>query len=125
METNHKSLLIVDDDATLLKTFSRILQKAGYNVEIAETCGEALQKIQTQTFHAALIDVVLQDCNGLDLLPKIEETSPKTVKIVITGTDLPENRAKASNYGADAYLSKPVKPEILMSIIDEKLKTTL
>ena len=67
--------------------------------------------------------MVLGDSNGLDLLPKIEENSPKTVKIIVTGADSTEKRDEACRNGADAYLTKPVNPEMLLDVFAEKLKT--
>ena len=122
MKTDCKSVLVVDDDRAILRTFSRILQRAGFSTETAENGKEALKKIQSRTFDAALIDVVLGDSNGLDLLPKIEESSPKTVKIMITGADSTEKRNEACKNGADAYLTKPVNPETLLNVFQEKLK---
>jgi DNA-binding response OmpR family regulator len=66
--------------------------------------------------------MILGDSNGLDLLPIIEECSPKTVKIIITGADSSEKRGEAHKNGADAYLTKPVNPEILLNVFQEKLK---
>jgi DNA-binding response OmpR family regulator len=117
-----KSVLVVDDDKSILRTFSRILQRAGFLTETAENGKEALRKIQVRTYDIALIDVILGDSNGLDLLPKIEETSPNTVKIIMTGADSGEKRTEACKNGADAYLTKPVSPEILLRIFREKLR---
>jgi DNA-binding response OmpR family regulator len=117
----YKSVLVVDDDKAILRTFSRILQKAGFSTETADNGKEALEKIQTRTYDIALIDMILGDSNGLDLLPKIEECSPKTVKIMITGADSAEKRSEACKNGADAYLTKPVNPETLLTVFKEKL----
>jgi YesN/AraC family two-component response regulator len=66
--------------------------------------------------------MILGDSNGIDLLLKVEETSPNTVKIIITGADSYENKQEACKNGADAYLTKPVNPETLMNLFQEKLK---
>jgi DNA-binding response OmpR family regulator len=116
-----KSVLVVDDDRAILRTFSRILQKAGFSTETADSGKEALEKIQTQTYDIALIDMILGDSNGLDLLPKIEENSPKTVKIMITGADSEEKRSEACKKGANAYLTKPVNPQTLLAVFKKKL----
>jgi DNA-binding NtrC family response regulator len=116
-----KSVLVVDDDRAILRTFSRILQKAGFSTETADSGKEALEKIQTQTYDIAFIDMILGDSNGLDLLPKIEENSPKTVKIMITGADSKEKRSEACKKGANAYLTKPVNPETLLAVFKKKL----
>ena len=123
MKQNFKTVLVVDDDKSILRTFTRILQRAGYSTETAENGKEALDKIQARNYDAALIDVVLGDSNGLDLLPKIEENSPKTVKIIVTGADSTEKRDEACKNGADAYLTKPVNPEVLLDVFAEKLKS--
>ena len=123
MKQNFKTVLLVDDDKSILRTFTRILQRAGYSTETAENGKEALDKIQARNYDAALIDVVLGDSNGLDLLPKIEKNSPKTVKIIVTGADSTEKRDEACKNGADAYLTKPVNPEVLLDVFAEKLKS--
>ena len=122
MKQECKNVLVVDDDKAILRTFTRILQRAGYVTETAENGKEALEKIQAQSYDIALIDVILKDSNGLDLLSKIEEVSPRTVKIIITGSDTEEKREEACRNGADAYLTKPVNPEVLLTVFEEKLK---
>jgi DNA-binding response OmpR family regulator len=122
VKVNCKSVLVIDDDRAILRTFTRILQRAGFSTETAESGKEALEKIQARTYDIALIDVILGDSNGLDLLPKIEETSPNAVKIIVTGADSSEKRTEACRNGADAYLTKPVNPETLLNIFQEKLK---
>jgi DNA-binding response OmpR family regulator len=116
-----KSVLVVDDDRAILRTFSRILKKAGFSTETADSGKEALEKIQTQNYDIALIDMILGDSNGLDLLSKIEKRSPKTMKIMITGADSEEKRSEACKNGADAYLTKPVNPETLLAVFTKKL----
>ena len=122
MKQTCKSVLVVDDDRAILRTFTRILQRAGFLTETADNGREALEKIQTRSYDVALIDMILGDSNGLDLLPKIEEISPKTVKIIITGADSAEKRDEACKNGADVYLTKPVNPETLLNVFQEKLK---
>jgi DNA-binding response OmpR family regulator len=116
-----KSVLVVDDDRAILHTFSRILRKAGFSTETADSGKEALEKIQTQNYDIALIDMILGDSNGLDLLSKIEKRSPKTMKIMITDADSEEKRNEACKNGADAYLTKPVNPETLLAVFTKKL----
>ena len=122
MTAKGKSVLIVDDDRSILRTFTRILQRAGFNTGTAENGKEALVKIQTKNYDIALIDVILGDSNGLDLLPRIQETSPKTIKIVITGADTSEKKDEACRNGADAFLTKPVDPVVLLGIFEERLE---
>jgi DNA-binding response OmpR family regulator len=121
LKQTYKSVLVIDDDRAILRTFSRILKKAGFSTETADSGKEALEKIQTQNYDIALIDMILGDSNGLDLLSKIEKRSPKTMKIMITGADSEEKRSEACKNGADAYLTKPVNPETLLAVFTKKL----
>lgn len=123
MEKHKKNILIVDDDKYILNIFSRILQKQGYNVDTVETGQEAIEKLDTQEYNLALIDVKLPDTNGTDLLAKIHTTKPEMIKIAITGFPSLEDATKVMDQGATAYLVKPVKSEELVKIIAEKLKT--
>ena len=122
MEEQKKSILIIDDDKSILNIFTRILQKQGYKTDTAETGQEAIEKLQANTYHLALIDVKLPDTNGTDLLARINQTHPNMIKIAITGFPSLEDATKVIDRGAAAYLVKPVKPEELVSIIAQKLK---
>lgn len=122
MKKDQKSILIVDDDKSILRMFSRILEKAGYTVDTAETGQETTEKLGSQTYDIALVDIKLPDTNGTDLLPKMHVLYPQMIKIAITGFPSLEDGTKVLNGGADAYLVKPVKPEELLKIIEEKLK---
>ena len=116
-----KSILVVDDDKSILRTFSRILQKNGYEIDTAETGKEAIEKANSRHYALALVDFKLPDIDGLDLLAKMKRPLQNTIKIMITGFPSLESGIKALDQGADAYLVKPVKPEELLMLIQEKL----
>jgi DNA-binding response OmpR family regulator len=117
-----KTILVVDDDKSILRTFTRILQKSGYEIETAETGKEAIEKAGNRQFDLALVDIRLPDIDGTDLLAKLKKQLQHTVKIMITGFPSLETGVKALDEGADAYLVKPVKPQELLILIEEKLK---
>ena len=112
------SILIIDDDAAILHVFSRIFQRNGYSVTAVERGKEAIEKISCNHYDIALIDLCLADMEGTELFPLIHDTSPNTLKIMLTGKTLAQN----SIDGADALLEKPIFPDKLLSIIDSKLK---
>ncbi len=117
-----KTILVVDDDKSILRTFTRILQKNGYEIDSAETGKEAIGKADTKQYDLALVDIRLPDMDGTDLLAKMKKPLQHTIKIMITGFPSLESGVKALDEGADAYLVKPVKPEELLMLIEEKLK---
>jgi DNA-binding response OmpR family regulator len=117
-----KTILVVDDDKSILRTFTRILQKSGYEIDTAETGKEAVEKTDGRHYDLALVDIRLPDMDGTDLLAKLKKPLQNTVKIMITGFPSLETGVKALDEGADAYLVKPVKPQELLALLEEKLK---
>jgi DNA-binding response OmpR family regulator len=118
-----KKILIIDDDAFILKSFSRVLTKKGFEVETAETGKQALEKLQQGAYDLALIDVCLPDMKGTDLLERAKKELEKTTKIMLTGHPTVETSEKASFEGADTYIVKPIKMDELISVINFFLKT--
>lgn len=119
-----QKILIVDDDKFVLQILSKILEKVGCSVTAVETGQEALTKLETQTYDAAVIDVRLQDTDGLDLLNRIEKIAPDMTKIMLTGYPSEKDRIRALEQGADYYLAKPIKSETLIEIIESESKKT-
>ena len=116
------SILIVDDNESILETLSAILEAKGYRTDTAKNGREAIEKSKTNFYNMALLDIRLPDIEGTKLLTKMKETRPKMVKIMITGYASLQNAVEALNHGADAYIMKPVDPENLLKIINEKLR---
>jgi DNA-binding response OmpR family regulator len=117
-----RTILVVDDDKSILRTFTRILKKNGYKIDTAETGKEAIEKAENGHYDLALVDIRLPDMDGTELLAKLRKQLENTIKIMITGFPSIESGVKALDEGADAYLVKPVKPEELLMLIKEKLK---
>lgn len=117
-----RTALIIDDDKSVLRVFSKSLLGVGFIVDTAETGKEALDKIRNRAYDVSLIDLRLPDINGTDLLSAMKALSPNMVKIVITGYPTMEGSVKALEEGADAFLVKPVRREELLMIIEENLK---
>lgn len=116
-----KSILIVDDDKDILETLSEFLGFKGYSIDTAETGREALEKSKTRLFNLALLDIKLPDMEGTELLAKLHELAPRTMKIMITGYPSIGNAIASLNLGADAYILKPVSPKELLKVVEEKL----
>lgn len=122
MSVEKKSVLIVEDDTAIIRSLKEVLQSEGYSVDSAETGREAIQKSKDKFFNLALLDIKLPDMEGTKLLTTLHENLPRMMKIMITGYPSQENAVEALNLGADAYVIKPVKPEELLPLIEEKLK---
>jgi DNA-binding NtrC family response regulator len=115
-------ILVVDDDESVRQTFAAILEEKGYIVDTAECGKEAIEKSYKSFYNVALIDIRLLDMEGTKLLTAMKETTPKMVKIIITGYPALQNAIEAVNKGADAYVLKPPKMKELLNTIKEHLQ---
>lgn len=115
-------ILIVDDDENIRKVLLAILEDKGYNVEPAGTAREAVEKSKRKFYNLALIDIRLPDMEGIELLTKMRDTTPKMRKVIITGYPTLQNAVDAVNKGADAYIVKPFDVEKVLETIDQQLR---
>ncbi|MGB9841413.1 MAG: response regulator [Candidatus Bathyarchaeales archaeon] len=103
-------------------SLSLLLESEGYEVDVAHTGKEAIEKSHKNIYDLAILDIRLPDVEGTSLLTTLRETSPKMAKIMLTGFPMLDNAVEALNRGADAYLIKPVDPEKLMETIKDKIE---
>ncbi len=122
MSQTKRTILLVDDDRAILRVFTRVLEKKGYSVTAVETGRDGIDQIRCARFDAAIVDVRLPDMEGTELLPVIMEKSPKTVKIVFTGSPDLESLNNGERKEMDAFLIKPISPEIILNILDQKIR---
>ncbi len=116
----YSKILVVDDDEDLRRVLTVILTRQGFLVDAVETGKEAIKQIATGDYKIALIDVRLQDMNGMDVLCEAQKIQPEVTKIVMTGYPSDEDKSRAKQCGASTYLVKPVRAEELVKIVKEK-----
>lgn len=114
-------ILVIDDEESIRRTISMTLEHAGYLVDAAENGRQAIEKAEANFYNLALIDIRLPDMEGTELLTALKETTPKMVKIILTGYPALQNAVKAINKGVDYYLIKPVNTDELLRVIKEHL----
>jgi DNA-binding NtrC family response regulator len=115
-------IIIIDDDETIRKSIASVLEEAGYSVETAKSGKEAIEKANSKFYNLALIDIRLPDMEGTQLLMAMKETTPKMVKIMLTGYPSLQNAIDAVNKGADGYIVKPANMDELLGMVKEHLK---
>lgn len=115
-------IIIIDDDESIRKTLQTILEEEGYIVDTVNTGKEAIRKTNEKVYSLALIDMRLPDTEGVDLLLKIRDTTPRMRKIIITGYPTIQNAMEAVNRQADAFILKPFDVERVLQTIREQLK---
>ena len=115
-------ILILDDDANLRKTLGDILRIKGFDPVPLETGEQALERVQTEEFAVALIDLRLEDMPGLDVLHGIRQRSPATECILVTGHASQATAIDAINAGAYSYVQKPFDVDQLAITIQRALE---
>ena len=100
-------LLIVEDQLSLLASLKRGLQEEGFEVFTASSGNSAYQLVRSEPLDAMLLDLMLPDGDGLELLQRLREEDFRTPVLVITAKDSVYDRVLGLDSGADDYLVKP------------------
>jgi YesN/AraC family two-component response regulator len=90
-------------------------------VDTAENGKQAIEMSEANFYNLALIDIRLPDMEGTELLTAMKETTPRMIKIILTGYPALENAVRAINKRVDGYLIKPVNTDELLRFIKENL----
>ena len=114
-------ILVIDDDEAILQNTSRALKIEGYEVDLADTGQKAIELAERNLYNLALIDIRLPDMEGTELLTALKNTTPRMIRIILTGFPTVSNAITAVNKDADGYLTKPVKMDELIKTIKEHL----
>ncbi len=112
-----RKILVIDDDELHLALMRRILQANGYEVHCTADGPQGVEIYREHLPDLVLLDIGLPSENGLGVLRKIKEFSPRARVIVITGYPSKESAEVAASYGALEYLQKPVPIDKLLECI--------
>ena len=115
-------LLIVDDEESFRTLTARELKRSGYAVETAGNLAEARAALAREGFHVVLLDVRMPDGNGLDLLPEIRESAPRTDVIMLTAFGTVQEAIRAMKEGAHDFLTKPCKLAELEAVLEKVME---
>jgi FixJ family two-component response regulator len=110
-------IAVVDDDASVRKSLTRLLQASSYEVESFETAGEFIAALDRGTPACALIDLQMPKMTGLELQHYLADAGVSLPTIVMTAHDQPGTRERCIAAGASAYLVKPLRKAALMAAI--------
>lgn len=100
-------LLIIEDEPDLRDLLRQSLEKEAYLVEVVADFEGALDKIVSFEYDCILLDIMLPDGSGLELLPHIKKQQPAGNVIIISAKDSTQDKITGLNLGADDYLAKP------------------
>jgi DNA-binding NtrC family response regulator len=111
------TILIVDDEAKARGPIARMLKAEGYDILEAESLATAVATLKDHSADMLILDFVLPDGHGLDLLRKLSATRPKPQVVVVTGTADVRTAVEALHLGAADLLEKPVDMDRLKAVI--------
>jgi DNA-binding response OmpR family regulator len=120
-DTKNKKILIVDDEERMLRFIRLNLEHDGFQVIEAVKGHEALDKMRTGMPDLILLDVMLPDLDGFEVLKMVREISSTPI-IMLTAKGEEDDRVKGLELGADDYVTKPFSPRELVSRVKAVLR---
>ncbi len=121
MEKIQPGILIVDDDASVVQYYSKVLQKSEFRVEGASNLTEMRAKLESHSFDAVLLDLNLGDEQGLDGIDMILSESPSVLVFVLTAHGTVECAVEAMRRGASGFLQKGDDPAKMVETLKSRV----
>ncbi len=108
--------LLVEDEANMVRTLSRILERKGYRVDAAANGDEALRKLEAAPYDLVITDLNMPVMDGMQLLREMDARRLRPATIVLTGHGTVHSAVEAMKLGAGDYIIKPCDPEELLLV---------
>ncbi len=112
-----ETILVIDDEEVMRDVLSTLLSQAGYQVVLAEDGKQGLELARTQSFNAVIVDVMLPEIGGLEVLEELKRGDAELVVLMITAFASVETAIAAMKNGAFDYITKPFKHEEVLHIL--------
>lgn len=117
-------LLVVEDEPAILDMLAMSLTFVGYEVERAATGAEAITIVDSTKINLAILDVMLPDTDGFDLLLRLRKSQPDMAVVFVTARDAVEDRLTGLTRGGDDYVTKPFSLEEVVARVAAVLRRT-
>ncbi len=115
-------ILVVEDDESLRRVTQARLERAGYHTSAASDAAQAIDFLRQQPHDLVISDLNLPDMSGMDLLKQVRAEFPETTAVIVTAFATVETAVEAIKCGAYDYLTKPVHPDELISLVARVLE---
>jgi DNA-binding NtrC family response regulator len=123
-DRNKGRILVVDDEADIRESLEALLDLEGYHVDLAGNATDGLKKIESGSYDLVLLDLMMPDRSGMEVLQDVRERDTETPIFMITAYGSVEVAVKALKAGANDYFSKPWDNEKLLLEIDRMIART-
>ena len=110
-------IAVVDDEEPVRKALMRLMRSAGLNVETFGSGAEFLKSIETRLPDCVVLDLHMPQMDGFNVQASLARKCAALPVIILTGHDLPQDRERAMQGGASAFLRKPVLDRTLLDAI--------
>jgi DNA-binding NtrC family response regulator len=115
-------ILVVDDEEIVIRSCLRILDGDDYRVEAVQDGREALRRIEENPYDVVILDIMMPNISGLEVLRLIKEGHPDVDVIMITGLSQIDTAVEAMKLGAFDYISKPFEPDEIKLVVQRALE---
>ncbi|HLC25936.1 MAG TPA: response regulator transcription factor [bacterium] len=115
-------ILVVEDDRKVARFIGRALEEAGYAVDQARTGTEGLTLAADRVHDLVILDVLLPEMNGFQVLRAMRQQEIKTPVLLLTARDTVEDKVRGLDSGADDYLTKPFAVEEMLARVRALLR---
>ena len=120
--TEKGTILVIDDEEVMREILESVLSSEGYRVKLAATGEEGREIAAREPIDLAIVDVMLPDGSGIDVLDELKKSDPELVAIVITAFASIETGIEAMKRGAFDYVMKPFKNDELRVVVANGMK---
>lgn len=118
-------VLLVDDEVGYLEVLSKRLRLRGFQISTARSGAEAIRAVRKQDFDAAVLDLKMEDMDGIDVLKVLKKMQPSLQVIMLTGHGSEEAARDGMANGAYDYLIKPIGLDTLIDTINAGVATVV
>src|SRR3989304_6027184 len=115
-------ILVVDDEDIVIKSCVRIREDGDYQIDAAHDGREALRKVEDSPYDIMIVDIMMPNIGGLEVLRRVKEAYPNVDVIMITGLSQIDTAVQAMKLGAFDYISKPFEPDELKLVVQRALE---
>ena len=115
-------ILVVDDEEIVLRSCLRILSGDEFQVETVQDGRQALQKVEENPYDVMILDIMMPNVDGLEVLRRVKETHPNVDVVMVTGLAQIDTAVKAMKLGAFDYIAKPFEPDELKLVVQRALE---
>ncbi|GEM01161.1 DNA-binding response regulator, OmpR family, contains REC and winged-helix (wHTH) domain [Halolactibacillus halophilus] len=116
------TILVVEDEVKLARALELELQFEGYDVKLSHDGKEALRLMLKETFELVILDVMLPNLSGMDILRRLRKENETLPVIMLTARDQIYDKVSGLDYGANDYMTKPFEIEELLARIRVQLR---